>query len=416
MLIGGMSDQQLPQLYRLPPGVCAHWENLTHEPIELLVIPLQLELQFAGLIWVAKRRSDRQFDLTDLQIVTDMAAFATNAMRLIHQKQVHFQFCQTRQEAGERRDVYLAGLAHELRHPLAPLKNAVAILCANSPPTDECDKASSVIELHLSQLTHLIDDLLEISRLFLNKLAVRKERVLLSNLLYRSIEAALANELRHPLGPLQNAVQVLRSNCPSEGKCDWAGTVIEQHLGQLNQLIDDLLDISRIFLDELELRKERVYLSTVLNKAIEASRPSITRHQHELIVMRDNDSLPLEADPSRLGQIFVRLLNNAATYTNPGGRVWLTTGRDGGHAVVTIRDTGIGLPATMFSRAFTNGVCFATSPQHAEGGLGISLELVKQLVKLHGGTVHAQSQGIGHGSEFVVRLPLEEAVKYSPDN
>lgn len=400
-------DHESPQLYRLPPGQFEKCENLTSAPIELLVIPLRIENQFVGLIWVAKEQTDRHFDSTDLRVMNEWSICAENTLRSIDRKRANFQFYRTIQEAETRKDVYLTGLAHELRHPLAPLRNAVEVLHAYTPPIRECDRAKTVIEMQLGQLTHLIDDLLEISRLFLNKLELRKERASLSNLLYRSIEAALTHEIRHPLTPLQNAVQILRYNCPPLWECNWANGVIDRQLKQLNQLIDDLLDISRIFLNELELRKERVLLSSIVNSAIEASRPSIELHQHELIVLRGDDPLQLEADPSRLGQIFFSLLTNAANYTNPGGRVWLTTGRDGAHAVVTIKDTGMGIAAAMFSRKFAYYTQMGTSPRHAEGGLSIGLALVRQLVELHGGTVQAQTDGIGQGSEFIVRLPLE---------
>lgn len=405
-------DQTSPQLYRLPPGLGETCENLTREPIELLVIPLRIEGEFIGLIWVAKLKHDRQFDSTDLQIMRDLATCGEKLLQSISQKQVPFPIWLTAPDAEVCKDVDLTELAHELRHPLASLRDAVEILRVKSPQMKECEAAKSVIHLQLSRLTHLIDDLLEISRLYLSKRAIRQEGILLSNLLYRSIEAALAHELRQPLTPLQNAIDVLRNHSPPLWECDWAHDVVERQMRHLHQLIDDLLDISRILLNKLVLRKKPVSLSSILNHAIEAIRPSIEINQHDLIIRRGDIPLSVEADPSRLGQIFLRLLNYAAKSMRPGGQVVLTAGREGRYAVVTIRDTGIGLAAAVFSRKFVYYTQVGASPQQAEGGLGVGLALVRQLVGLHGGTVHAQSEGIGQGSEFIVRLPLDDSVPH----
>jgi len=176
------------------------------------------------------------------------------------------------------------------------------------------------------------------------------------------------------------------------------------------RLVDDLLDVSRIATGKLVLRKERVDLASVLREAAEGSRPQIERGGHELTVTLPPDPVLLDADPTRLTQVFLNLLNNAAKYSEPGGHVRLTAWRDGGEVVVSVRDTGIGISAADLPRLFDVFVQVDTAWQRTLGGLGIGLSLVKEFVVLHGGRVEARSDGPGKGSEFIVRLPLSANV------
>jgi CheY-like chemotaxis protein len=172
------------------------------------------------------------------------------------------------------------------------------------------------------------------------------------------------------------------------------------------RLVDDLLEVSRITRGKIELRKEVVDIGSMVRSAVETSRPFIEAAGHQLDVTVSSEPLRVEGDPVRLTQIFANLLNNAAKYTDAGGRIWLTITRSGDSVVVSVRDTGVGIPPDTLRRVFE---LFMQGDRHAgraQGGLGIGLTLAKSLVEMHGGTIRAFSEGLGRGSEFVVRLPL----------
>jgi signal transduction histidine kinase/CheY-like chemotaxis protein len=223
--------------------------------------------------------------------------------------------------------------------------------------------------------------------------------------------ATLAHELRNPLAPVRNAVALLKSRSQKDPVVDRVSEVIERQVGLMARLMDDLLDIGRITNDRMELRKERVDLRTIVRDAIEMCQPLIQRFSHEVSVLAPDDSIVVEADPSRLGQVFSNLVNNACRYMAHRGHIWVTIERTGRSAVVTITDTGIGIPAEQLSNIFEmfSQVDRTSRPQ---GGLGIGLHLVKRLVEMHGGQVSAHSDGPGMGSRFTVRLPaLPESVR-----
>jgi CheY-like chemotaxis protein/two-component sensor histidine kinase len=178
---------------------------------------------------------------------------------------------------------------------------------------------------------------------------------------------------------------------------------------EMTRLVDDLLDVSRISRDKLELRKERVDLATALRGAIETSRPLIAASGQELVVTLPPEPIIVDADLTRLAQVFANLLNNAAKYSEPGGRIVLTSERRDREVVVSVRDQGIGIPQDMLGKIFEPFIQIAEAPERTRGGLGIGLTLVKRLVEMHGGSVVATSMGRGEGSEFVVRLPLAAA-------
>src|SRR5262249_54370204 len=169
---------------------------------------------------------------------------------------------------------------------------------------------------------------------------------------------------------------------------------------------DDLLDVSRITRGKVTLQKEPVDLAAVVARAVEISRPLIDARRHELAVILPPEPVRLEADPTRLAQVVANLLNNAAKYTEERGHIWLTVERDGGEAVVRVRDSGVGIPAEMLAQVFDLFTQVAHSLHRSEGGLGIGLTLAKSLVEMHGGSVRAQRGGPGEGSESVARLPL----------
>jgi signal transduction histidine kinase len=218
--------------------------------------------------------------------------------------------------------------------------------------------------------------------------------------------ATLAHELRNPLAPVRYALQVLRLKSSGPADLTWATELIDRQMREMTRLVDDLLDVSRISRDKLELRKERVDLTTALRGAIETSRPVIAGAGHELVVTLPAEPVLVDADLTRLSQVFANLLNNAAKFSEPGGRIILTTERQGSAAIVRVRDQGIGIPKDMLVRIFDPFTQITEAPERTRGGLGIGLTLVKRLVEMHGGTVAASSAGKGLGSEFSVRLPL----------
>ena len=217
--------------------------------------------------------------------------------------------------------------------------------------------------------------------------------------------ATLAHELRNPLAPISNAVHLLRH---PEGRraSDRIVEMIDRQVRQMVRLVNDLMDVSRITRGKIGLSKAPVALADILASAIETSQPAIDGARHAFTVSLPAEPLVLQADKVRLTQVFANLLNNAAKYTDRGGRIWLDALRDGDMAVVKVRDTGIGIDAAALPHVFEMfAQAHAPSDRH-QGGLGIGLTMVRQLVELHGGTVEAHSPGPGQGSEFVVRLPL----------
>jgi PAS domain S-box-containing protein len=219
--------------------------------------------------------------------------------------------------------------------------------------------------------------------------------------------ATLAHELRNPLAPIRNGLQIIRLT-PDRAAREQAREMMERQLGLLVRLVDDLLDISRITRDKLEMRKARIDLWGVLQSAIETARPQIDARGHKLTVTLPPKPVYLDGDLTRLAQVFWNLLNNSAKYTEPGGHITLAAELHGGEAVVTVQDNGVGLPAASLPRLFEMFSQIDRSLERAEGGLGIGLALVKGLIEAHGGSVQARSEGVDHGSTFVVHLPVAQ--------
>ncbi len=218
--------------------------------------------------------------------------------------------------------------------------------------------------------------------------------------------AILAHELRNPLAPTRNAVQVLRLTASTSENVQMATEMIERQVGHMVRLVDDLLDVSRISRGRIEPRKERMELASVVQHAVEAASPLAECNDLNVTVTLPPQPIYLNSDPIRLAQAVENLLSNACKFTDKGGRVWLTVEQEGDQVVIRVRDTGIGIAADQLTRVFDMFTQIDTSLERSVSGLGIGLSLVKGLVEMHGGTVEAHSAGIGHGSEFIVRLPL----------
>ena len=218
--------------------------------------------------------------------------------------------------------------------------------------------------------------------------------------------ATLAHELRNPLAPIRNGLQIMRLMQGDADATERVRSMMERQLGQMVHLIDDLLDLSRISHGKIDLRKERIELAKTIQQAIDTSRPSIAQADHELLIKFPPGPIYVDADLTRLVQVFSNLLNNAAKFTERGGRIRLTMQQLGTEAVVSIQDNGIGIPTEMLPHVFEMFTQVDGNLERSKGGLGIGLSIVKRLVEMHGGSIEARSDGLDRGSEFVMRLPV----------
>jgi PAS domain S-box-containing protein len=217
--------------------------------------------------------------------------------------------------------------------------------------------------------------------------------------------ALLAHELRNPLAPLRNGLQVMRLAGSDTKALAQARDMMERQLEHVVRLVDDLLDVSRMSQNKMELRRSRVLLKDAVSSAVETARPALEAAGHDLTISLPPDPIHLDADLTRLAQVFSNLLMNSAKYTEPGGRIWLAAERQGVEVVVSVRDTGIGIPSEALPRIFDMFSQVGRNIERSTGGLGIGLALVKGLVEMHDGTVTAASEGPGKGSTFTVKLP-----------
>ena len=217
--------------------------------------------------------------------------------------------------------------------------------------------------------------------------------------------AILAHELRGPLAPLRNSLEILKRSGGDRDLVQTSVGTMDRQLRHLVRLVDELIDISRINRDTIELRKDTVELGPVVQQSVEACRPIAESAHQSVSVHLPDEPIRLHADPVRLAQVFGNLLGNASKFTQPGGSIALEAEREGSDVIVKVRDTGIGIPRESLGRVFEMFTQLDQSLERSQGGLGIGLTLVKRLVELHDGSVEAHSEGQGRGSEFVVRLP-----------
>ncbi len=217
--------------------------------------------------------------------------------------------------------------------------------------------------------------------------------------------AMLAHELRNPLAPIRNALQLMRMQ-PSATQSQWAQEVIERQLAYLTRLVDDLLDVSRITRGKITLTREPLEVATFVTSAVETVEPLMQEREHELILQIPPEPLRVDGDPTRLTQALGNVLGNAAKYTDRGGRIDLICARQGTDVEIRVRDNGIGIPAELLPRIFDLFTQLDRRSDQSVSGLGIGLALVRRLVEMHGGNITARSDGAGTGSEFVIRLPL----------
>jgi signal transduction histidine kinase len=231
--------------------------------------------------------------------------------------------------------------------------------------------------------------------------------------------AVVAHELRGPLAALRTALEVLRLHGPVVPLADAPQGIMTRQVDTLARLVDDLLDLAGIAQGKVALRRQAIELAAVLRAATDTARPLLDGQRHTLTITLPREQLLIDGDPLRLEQVFINLLTNAAKYTDPGGHVWVSAALEASstasaQAVVSVRDTGVGMDPDFLTRAFDLFAQETRAPADAPRGLGIGLALVRRLVELHGGTVEAHSDGPGRGSEFVVRLPVSKDLAPAP--
>jgi len=226
--------------------------------------------------------------------------------------------------------------------------------------------------------------------------------------------ATLAHELRNPLAPVWNGLSIIKQVPADVRRVEQIADMIERQVGQITRLVDDLLDVSRINTGKIELKKQHTNLVSILGSALETSRPHIEAAQHRLSVRFPDEPTDLDADPVRLAQVFSNLLNNAAKYTRQGDSIEVAVDAEAERFVVRIRDNGAGIPPEMLGKVFSLFTQVTHPAERSQGGLGIGLSLVEGLVRLHGGSVEARSEGLGKGSEFIVYLPRTRHAAFLP--
>jgi PAS domain S-box-containing protein len=253
-------------------------------------------------------------------------------------------------------------------------------------------------EAVLQQLANLASIAIENSRLYdaLRDADRRKDEFL----------AMLSHELRNPLAPIRNALHMLRLRTRGDAVLEQTSEMMMRQVDHMVRLVDDLLDVSRITRGKIALQREVVDASTIVNRAVEASRPAIEASRHALTVTFANQPLPVDVDLTRMAQVVTNLLNNAAKFTPEWGRIEIRTARKNGDAAIEVTDNGAGVPADVLPVIFDLFVQSGRTLDGSQGGLGIGLTLVKRLTEMHGGSVTAASDGSGNGSTFTVRLPL----------
>jgi signal transduction histidine kinase len=241
-----------------------------------------------------------------------------------------------------------------------------------------------------------------------NELHRRAEELSTADRRKNEFLAMLAHELRHPLAPITNALEILRQFAGAEARVVQATEMIDRQARQIQRLVEDLMDISRISRGKVSLRKQPSNLAEIVQRGLEVSRPFLEARNHKVTIKVPAEPIVLDADPARLTQVVVNLLTNAAKYTNEGGHIALTVEQQDGQAILRVKDDGIGITPEMLPRVFDLYAQSERTLGHAQGGLGIGLKLVRTFVEMHGGKVEAFSEGSGRGSEFVVHQPVLE--------
>lgn len=251
----------------------------------------------------------------------------------------------------------------------------------------------------------IMRDLTE-KKLAQEKLQETEAALRIANLQKDRFLAVLSHELRNPLAPIRNTLQIISQLTKDSPQLQLACEMMDRNVRVLTRLIDDLLDLSRIASGKVQIDRELVEVGVIMERGVEMARSTIEVRNHSLIVTLPKEALWIQGDPIRLRQVMMNLLTNAAKYTDEGGKIWFSAEREGDSALIRVRDTGIGIEPDKLPHLFDMFTQVEASSNRTQGGLGIGLSVVRKLVELHGGTVDARSGGRGTGSEFIVRLPV----------
>jgi PAS domain S-box-containing protein len=306
------------------------------------------------------------------------------------------------------REQHCQGMANYLATGNGPVLNKRLEL-----PALRADGTEFPVELAVSRIpfpgppmfTGYIRDITQRKQLE-NELRGRAEELLAADHRKNEFLATLAHELRNPLAPIRNGLEIWRLCQGDPEVMDQARDMMERQLSQMVRLVDDLLDLSRVSRGTIELRKERIELAKIVDQAVETSLPIIEQAGHDLTIDVPQSAIYVDADLTRMAQVFSNILNNAAKYTESRGNIHLSVRQEEGHAVVSVIDNGIGIPAHMLPSVFDIFTQVDRNLERSQSGLGIGLSIVKRLVEMHDGSVEARSKGHGMGSEFIVRLPV----------
>jgi PAS domain S-box-containing protein len=298
----------------------------------------------------------------------------------------------------------------------AGLANHTVLISRNGReiPIDDCAAPILSDQGEILGVVMIFHDIVE-RRNLERELSLRAARLAEADRRKDEFLAMLAHELRNPLAPIRNALHLLGEPNVGPDALRTAREMMERQVQHMVRLVDDLLDVSRITRGKVQLRLEKVEVSSLIRRAAEAVRPHIESRRHVLEVSLPAEPVILSADPTRLDQILLNLLNNAAKFTDPGGRIALTVSREDGGVLISVRDTGIGIDRELLPRIFEPFMQGDQSLDRSQGGLGLGLTLARNLVEMHGGTLTAFSEGSGRGSELVVWLPIRREPVASPD-
>lgn len=337
------------------------------------------------------------------------AGFPADAIAPISRLDLGEAVCGT---VAETRQSIVATHIQQSAEPKYQLIKALGIRLYVCNPLMAGDRLLGTLSFASRRRDTIDDDELEFLQTACRYVAYTYERLRLIRILREEDEkkdeflATLAHELRNPLAPIRNAAYYLRAKGPSDPDLRAARDIIDRQVQLMTRLVDDLLDISRITRGKIVLQKERTNAEFIISDAVESSRPLIDEAGHELTVNMPPKPLWVHGDVARLAQVLSNLLTNAAKYTNAGGVIQLTAEQHRDQVVISVRDTGIGIAPENLSRIFDMFSQVDPALERSQGGLGIGLALVKRLVEMHEGKIEAYSEGLGKGSEFVVRLPL----------
>ena len=311
---------------------------------------------------------------------------------------------------------YRAGGVDYLTKPISPeiLRAKVVVFVDLWRKTQALARANEALQREVQERLRAEEALRSVNQELEQRVEVRTGALKEADRRKDDFLAALAHELRNPLAAMRNAAEVIRLKAGGDNALSSPMGVMQRQLRQMTRLIDDLLDVSRITRDKLQLHRERIQLAVVINAALETSRPIIEQRQHQLMLQLPQRPVYVDGDQVRLAQVFANLLDNAAKYSEPGGKIRLHAEVSGPDVVVRVEDSGIGIEHGALPSVFEPFMQVAKTGL-AHSGLGIGLTLVKRLVEMHGGSVSGLSEGKGKGSQFVVRLPLARGTADVPE-